>query len=286
MLDFSYAQASPIVLYSPKRYHLYVVGLGGSGSAFARPIACIATSLQERGNEVTLTFIDPDRVEAVNIPRQHFYTPEIGMYKVEALAARCSDSFPLEVGFIPELFEQEMVQVEQQVLTVVVGCVDRAEGRVAMEKALDHNEGYVSRGELPRIWYLDLGNGRDYGQIALGSTRTTEGLKRAFRLSALGVSLLPSPLLQYPALRDPLPEERTPQALSCAELLIANRQSLFINPKMAIEAAVLLNDLLLERSLKRFSVTQDLPSGTVRSRYTTREHIAAALEADPNDLFA
>ena len=62
MLDLSYMQAVPISIYIPKRYHLYVVGLGGNGSALARHIACLATTLQEQGNAVTLTFIDPDRV--------------------------------------------------------------------------------------------------------------------------------------------------------------------------------------------------------------------------------
>ncbi len=280
-MDFSYAQAVPVAPFQAKRIHLVVVGLGGNGSALARHLACLAVLLKERGKEVELTLIDPDTVEAVNIPRQHFYRPEIGMYKVEALANRLRDSFPVEVGFIPQCFEPEMAQVRTDTLTVLVGCVDRAAGRAAMEEVLQENRKYVAGSNLPRAWYLDLGNGLDDGQLALGSTERVEDLTQAFRLSALGVALLPSPLVQFPRLRVPQPEELAPQALSCAQLQAANAQSPFINPKMATEAAVMLHEFLILGTLRRFSTCMDLPTGTMRSRYTTPEQLSEVIGRKP-----
>src|SRR5205823_1522641 len=104
-LDLSYMQARPVCPYQAKQIHLIVVGLGGNGSFLVRHIACLATALQAQGRRVTVTLIDPDMVEEVNIPRQNFCRAEIGRYKAAALAERYSDVFGLEIGIIPEFFE-------------------------------------------------------------------------------------------------------------------------------------------------------------------------------------
>jgi len=78
------------------------------------------------------------------------------------------DAFGVEVACIPERFEPAMAEPRWDMLTVLVGCVDRASGRVAMGKALKENRRFVEGKSCPRIWYLDLGNGLDFGQLALG----------------------------------------------------------------------------------------------------------------------
>jgi len=49
---------------------------------------------------------------------------------------------------------------------------------------------------------------------------------------------------------------------------------------MATIAAGYLYDFLVLGTLRRFSTQIDLPTGTMRSRYTTPEHIAAAVLRD------
>jgi PRTRC genetic system ThiF family protein len=282
-LDLSYARALPVQPYQARHISLFIVGLGGTGSFLARHAACLLTLLRTAGKEATLTFIDPDTVEEVNIPRQNFCRAEIGRYKAETLARRYGDAFGIEIACIPERFEPTMAQSRWDTLTVLVGCVDRAAGRIALGEALKENRQYVAGKSCPRIWYLDLGNGLDFGQLALGSTDREEELAPAFSLSALDcVSLLPSPLLQLPRLREPQPEELANHALSCAELLAANAQSLMINPRMADEGASYLYEFLILGTLRRFATFIDIPTGTMRSRYTTPEQLAEAISRDPS----
>jgi PRTRC genetic system ThiF family protein len=282
-LDLSYASALPVKPYQARRIALVIVGLGGTGSFLARHAACLLTLLRGAGKEATLTFIDPDTVEEANIPRQNFCRAEIGRYKVETLARRYCDAFGIEIACLPERFEPEMAEPRWDTLTMLVGCVDRASGRVDMGEALKENRRFVEGKSCPRIWYLDLGNGLDFGQLALGSTDREEDMAPAFSLSPLGcVSLLPSPLLQLPKLREPQAEELAGHALSCAELLAANAQSLMINPRMADEGASYLYEFLVLGTLRRFATFIDIPTGTMRSRYTTPEQLAEAISREPS----
>lgn len=284
-LDFSFAQALPVQPYQASHLHLYLVGLGGTGSFLARHMACLVSLLRTAGKQATLTFVDPDHVEPVNIPRQHFCTAELGRNKAETLATRLGLALGLEIGFIPQPFDPDMVPVQWESLTVLVGCVDRASGRLAMGKTLEQNRQFLQRHSrtLPRVWYLDLGNSLDGGQALLGCVDSVEDMAEAFALSGLPrCSLLPSPLLQEPGLREARPEEQEGHNLSCAELLAANAQSLTINPVMADMGADYLYRLLVVGNLKRFATTIDLQAGVMRSRYTTPQALAQVLGCQPS----
>ena len=118
--------------------------------------------------------------------------------------------------------------------------------------------------------------------MLLGCVDTVEAMAQAFSLSGLPrCSLLPSPLLQEPKLKEARPEERADHQLSCAELLAANAQSMTINPVMADIGADYLYRLLVGGDLKRFATTIDLACGIVRSRYTTPETLAKVLGCKP-----
>src|SRR6266849_7082787 len=103
-LDLSYAQALPVLPFQAECIKLLVVGLGGTGSFLARHVACLVWLLRSAGKEVHLTFVDPDIVEAGNIPRQNFCPAEIGRYKAEALAERYTRDFGMAIGCIPTRF--------------------------------------------------------------------------------------------------------------------------------------------------------------------------------------
>ena len=284
-LDLSYAQALPVLPFQAACLKLLVVGLGGTGSFLARHVACLVWLLRSAGKQVHLTFVDPDIVEAGNIPRQNFCPSEIGRYKAEALAERYARDFGMTIGCIPTRFSPDLVHMQWQTLTVLVGCVDNAAARLAMEEALHANE-TLSSGEkatIPRVWWLDMGNGLDYGQVLLGSTTRLETLASAFALGALArCCLLPSPLLQEPKLREPRPEEQENHHLSCSELLAANAQAMTVNPAMAIEGADYLYRFLITGTLKKFATYLDQPAGMKKSSYITPQTLAKALGQHPS----
>jgi PRTRC genetic system ThiF family protein len=284
-LDLGYAQALPVLPFQAEHIKILLVGLGGTGSFLARHVACMVWMLRDAGKDTTLSFIDPDIVEAGNIPRQNFCPAEIGRYKAEALAQRYARDFGVEIGFVPSAFSPDMVEAGWNMLTVLVGSVDNAKARATLDATLQKNEriAYSNSPGAPRIWYLDLGNGLDHGQVLLGSTMNIPTLASAFAIGALSrCSLLPSPLLQEPNLRQPRPEELTTHQLSCAELLAANAQSMTINSAMAIEAADYLYRLLITGNLKKFATYLDLSAGTKRSHYTTPQAVANVLGCEPS----
>ncbi len=284
-LNLGYAQAVPVLPFQAEHIKILLVGLGGTGSFLARHVTCLVWMLQDAGKDASLTFIDPDIVETGNIPRQNFCPAEIGRSKAEALAERYARDFGIEIRCIPSMFSPDMVEAGWNTLTVLVGCVDNAVARSTMDTTLQKNEliAYSNSPGVPHVWWLDLGNGLDYGQVLLGSTSRAQTLASAFAIGALPrCSLLPSPLLQEPNLRQPRPEELTTHHLSCAELLLVNAQSMTINPAMAIEGADYLYRLLMSGNLKKFATYLDLPAGTKRSHYITPQALANVLGCEPS----
>lgn len=217
----------------------------------------------ERQREVSETFMDPDVVEARNTVRQNFCAAEVGRPKAVALASRYSSAWGLEIEALPSSFMGDLAQPANghwPDRVIMIGCVDNAAARQALHSVLEP-VGY--RG-LPRVWWLDSGNGYSGGRVLLGSARKPTELAHAFRLPTV-CTALPSPGWQRPELLKPAPDEQT---LDCAEITRLNVQSLTVNQMIASIAADYLNGLLLGGL--RCYATYISPQGkTMRSHYVT-----------------
>jgi hypothetical protein len=77
-LSLPFAEAMPILLPSYDQLDLVLIGCGGTGGWLAVNLPRIAYLQKQSGKKVSLTFIDPDRVEAKNIPRQNFIPSDLG----------------------------------------------------------------------------------------------------------------------------------------------------------------------------------------------------------------
>lgn len=283
-IDLSYANSAALILRAVRHLHIALVGCGGNGSWLAPSIARIARVLREADadREVSVVFIDPDVVEETNVPRQNFCYAEIGRPKAATLAARYGTAWGLDISAVSRRFDPAMVRGAYNQLTLLIGCVDNAAARRSLADSLKHNSWSGDR--LPSVWWLDCGNWRDSGQVLLGSAPTAEHLRGAFASLPSKCTALPSPALQHPELLQPLPEESAGDRLSCADLGVANRQSLVINQRIAAEAADFLAHLLLSRDLRRFAAYIDLASGSARSRYITPDSVAVAAGQSPARL--
>jgi hypothetical protein len=124
----------------------------------------------------------------------------------------------------------------------------------------------------PKFWRLDCGNRRKSWQVLLGSTDDPKLLQRAFPMQS-HCQYLPSPALQCPDLLKAQPEELINRTLSCAELTLANSQSLIVNQRVAAEAADFLDRLLVRRNLRRSATYFDLASGSIKNYYISPEPI-------------
>ena len=261
--DFGFARAAQLMLPKHDRLELVLVGCGGTGSWLAPAVVRLARLAGDGEREVTVSFVDPDTVEEVNIPRQNFCDAEIGRKKAETLAARYSAAWGVEIGVSAEPFRPHR-GVGWGGVTILIGCVDNAAARKSLAGALKVNRGQG----LPLVWWLDCGNSNEHGQVLLGSASTREGLQRAFPSPKI-CNALPSPAMQSPELLKPRPEGTAKKKMSCAELQAANAQSLAVNQRVAAEAADYLMRLVVGPPLKRFATHFDLVTGSARSRPIT-----------------
>ena len=286
--DLSHLNASPLKISTPEQHRalkLYLVGCGGNGSWLAPHLVRLARFLGEvRQIKVQLTLIDPDVVEQKNVFRQNFGEAEIGGNKAELLALRYSASWGQSIQVHIAPFAKEMVQLEYRDLGVIVGCVDNAAARRAIAEALDQSGRAYGDEGLPRLWWLDAGNGTDTGQVLLGSARHVRQMQYAFPyFPDPGFCVnLPAPDLQHPELLEAQAEQTSQQIsdakLSCAEMLLTGDQSPSINAMVANIAATYLWRLFTDaKGLTTFATYCNLNALSVRSRYITPDHLAQVM---------
>ena len=267
-IDLSYARAATLMLPVWDRLRLILVGCGGTGSWLAPSVARIARLQRDQGREATVFFCDHDHVEPKNVPRQHFCDAELGRNKAVTLAARYSAAWGVEISAVPKRFRSADVEVDRNTLTILIGCVDNAAARREIA-------GVIGRRVNPGapLWWLDCGNDESSGQVIAGSSVDLADLAGVFTPSCKICKRLPAPSLVAPDLLDPRPEELLASKLSCAEIQMANAQSLAVNQMVASVAT----DYLLRfvsGGLKRFATYFDLSSGSMRSRYITADEVA------------
>lgn len=266
-LDLSFVNAATLLIPQPEKWRLVLVGCGGTGSWLAPSVARIARVLQEQGKVVEAIFVDPDHVEAKNIPRQNFCEAESGLNKAVTLAYRFSAAWGVSIKAISQPFNSKQIGYAWGSTVVIIGAVDNAAARKAISAALKEN-----RPEDPhRIWWLDCGNTESAGQVLFGSCVEKRQMLGAF-VSRKICKALPAPNLIAPDLLKARPEERAKSKLSCAEIQLANAQSLAVNQQVAAIATDYLVRIV-HGGLKRFGTYFDLESGSARSLYITPESL-------------
>ncbi|MBE9169746.1 ThiF family adenylyltransferase [Pleurocapsales cyanobacterium LEGE 06147] len=274
-LDRSILNARHIVLPAYQQIEFYLIRCGGTGSWLAPSLCRIARYLTQRGKNTTLIFIDRDIVEEKNVLRQNFCDAEVELNKAQTLALRYSLSWGIDIEALPNSFNPEIVARDyyqrEQKLKIIIGCVDNANARQSIARALSQYQSWHTRDVATELWWLDCGNHSHSGQVSIGSHLSTE--LDTYQFHHLGCTKLPVPCLQHPELLEPKLEELSETNISCAELDLLNTQSLTINQRMAAEAASYLVELITGK-LNRLATYLDLNSGFTTSTFITEEAIS------------
>lgn len=195
--------------FAEQRFYVSVVGCGGTGGYVAESLCRLLPK------HATLILIDHDRVEGRNLFRQNFTRGELDAFKSEALAKRLSQRFDRGVGY--STLPVSMVQLPTPGL--VIGCVDNGPARKYIAKKVSVS--FYSNSYSCPSWWVDAGNGDNYGQVIIGN-----GKKVAFLVDKPEVCYeLPLPTIQQPELL-----KQAPQPQSCAQ---NDEQSSTINLVMA-----------------------------------------------------
>lgn len=250
--------------------HIVLVGLGGTGSQWARSIARIVFDMHRRGCHIpSMLFVDPDTVEAENVGRQMFTDADVGQHKAELLARRFNYALGLQINWANDYFDP--TKHVPGFGTLLCGAVDNHEARQALAKA-----------KAKGIW-IDAGNHYDSGQVVVGTTDDRDHILQALdTIRNDTLSALPNTALVFPELLTPAPLPETPDDLSCAELVTRGEQHLLINDAIANIAAQYTHRLLYRQPLTTFltfASIGDAPS--TRSIPITKQDLLAAIDPRP-----
>jgi hypothetical protein len=186
--------------FANRRFTVTVVGCGGTGGFAAEALYRVLP------RETDLVLVDHDRVEERNLTRQNFYREDLGRFKSETLAHRLAKKFDRPVGY--STLPVSMTQLAFPGL--VIGCVDNGLARRDISRAV-HLDG----------WWVDAGNGENYGQVIIGNTDVAS----YFLPTGDIYKGLPLPTIQKPELLIQAPTTR-----GCAE--VAEEQGPTINLTM------------------------------------------------------
>jgi hypothetical protein len=220
-------------------YYISVIGCGGTGSFVAEGLCRI---LPERAR---LVLIDFDRVEERNLIRQNFTEDDLGKVKSEALALRLAHKYRRAIAYstVP-------VHMTEFKRGLVIGCVDNGLARqdIARKYKPDPYGGF-------HHWWVDAGNGENYGQILIGNYDVA-----AFRENKFVA--LPLPTMQQPALLNQIPP-----VLDCAQIA---EQGPTINQGMAFLVVEVVRRLI-DESCPWMQLYLDIENGTLRPVFATPE---------------
>jgi len=252
------------------KFHLVLVGCGGTGSFLAGHIARLLTGSVIGETIGDILLIDGDSVEPKNVGRQLFSKRDIGKNKAEVLANRYNQAFGLDIYWCPEFltrdnFSEIIPDSNRNHPVLILGCLDTAAARkIILDKVMDKWGN--------QAWWLDAGNGQYAGQIVLGSTGSIEKISSG--IGAYLVEYLPYPPLVFPDLVNPVQDIEKP--LSCAEMLQSEEQSLNVNALVAGLMAEMLR-LFLTGDLSYNIVQLDISSFITVPNLVTDEWLESYL---------
>jgi len=238
-----------------------VVGCGGTGGFVAEGLCRLMV-----GRECEIVLVDHDVVEEHNLRRQSFYAEDIGKFKSKVLAERLATRFgrPISYSIAPwtGLGARKEGWHPYNPSQIIIGCVDNHLARRAIGS-------FVAEHSTWGPWWIDAGNGRDYGQVLIGNRAMTH-LADTFVLGPDLVYGLPLPTIQQAALLEPTPEA-TP--VDCAQAVAEGDQSSTINHLMAGLVLEYVRHLI-DGTLNWMATYLDTTNGTVTSVSITPEAVA------------
>jgi molybdopterin/thiamine biosynthesis adenylyltransferase len=256
-----------------------VVGCGGTGAFVAEGLSRFLP-LYAR-----LVLVDHDRVEERNLSRQNFFRSDVGKFKSEAIAERLARLFQRPVGYAVSTIGLSQICYPG----LIIGCVDNGQARQDIARRLsDHSSltwvgGYsaavpreLQRGpqQVTQLWWVDAGNGENYGQILVGNAKVNE-LDKVFDIEEDICRALPFPTIQRPELLT-----QVPPVLDCAQIA---EQEPTINRVMAGLVIEVVRKLI-EGTCPWMQLWLDLEMGTLTPVLATPQNVAGITQKSVRKL--
>ncbi|MFL7013650.1 PRTRC system ThiF family protein [Enterovibrio norvegicus] len=147
-----------------KPLKVLVIGVGGTGSAIAKELVQLDTTLKaldERGG-FDVTLADGSNVSEANIARQSFFPTQVGENKAEAMAWTANNLYGKEWHAMNTHFDVSKNASVFRSFDIVITALDRPSVRYA-----------ISLSKANFLW-LDMGNDATSGQVVIGEVSTKE----------------------------------------------------------------------------------------------------------------
>jgi len=205
---------------------ILLIGAGGNGGPMISGLARMHYALKALGHPgISLSVIDGDSVGPENVGRQLFSEADVGRNKAECLVTRVNMFFGLRWTAYPLMFQKgHAADVRESGARIVITAVDNVATRELVFRAV--------RGS--RLYFMDLGNSKDTGQVILGTGSYIKQPKNHGEC----IGHLPTVLDLFHDLRKE--EKKTYQGPSCGVAEALRRQDLFINTAVSTYALDLL----------------------------------------------
>jgi PRTRC genetic system ThiF family protein len=236
-----------------------VVGCGGTGSHVLTGLGMINKAMIALGRPALhIKAYDPDIVTETNIGRQSFSPADLGQNKAITLISRLNRYYGTNWLAYPDEWKghepmQRNRSITLAVSNIVISCVDSVSSREKVSQeiylaSLSNSNHFASYNNC--FYWLDIGNGSDYGQVLLSTVRDIKQPKgRGF------VKRLPDFFKEFPNAKDD-PEEPT-----CSVAVALSRQDLFINKILADHACNMLWTLLTKFRINHRGIYLNLGTG-------------------------
>jgi len=253
---------------------IMIVGCGGTGAYVAGHLARLLVVLNadmRRYDNVHLILADGDKVEQKNLERQHFIRKDLGLNKADALAARYSAAFGMEIESVSSYLESPRA-VAKFNPEMLIGCVDNNASRRVIHEWFSSMfiNSYQSR------FWVDAGNEENSGQVVCGFLTPPNDLLNTYDTDGIydkDIKLFSLPTITeiYPAVLDG--ESKFNSQLSCAELAEAAPQNMMTNITSASLVLNFVQKILRGKALRAHGVVFSVDN-SFRTMLNTPENLA------------
>ncbi len=183
-----------------------VLGCGGTGSQMLQALARIHVSLMALGHPgFVVQAWDDDVVTDANLGRQLFSQSDIGQPKAKILIDRINRFYGISwYAYALKWVEDDLKN--KAFANIMITCVDNVATRELMQRA-KVNDKYNNREPFAKpLYWLDLGNSLQTGQVVLG---TLQKIKQPTKMRNL-VTELPTIIDLFPDLKKRESKDTTP----------------------------------------------------------------------------
>lgn len=241
-----------------------VIGAGGNGSQVVHQLARMHTTLIELGHPgLHVTMYDDDIIQKSNLGRQNFSQSDLGRYKAEVLISRINRFYGLNWEF--KNIKIGIKTGVEMIANILISCVDNVQARKdiyeylgAIFKTKRPTHGSYSRNDETSFYYwMDFGNGRNFGQSILGTVVPIKQPKSKFET----VDFLKPLFMVHPEM---VLMKDNPQEPSCSTFEALMQQDLFVNSGLVQFGMMIIWELISKGQIKNHGVYVNTEKLTVK----------------------